>query len=984
MIIQSIRLKNIKSYGSGDHGQGVTVTFHPGINRIAGRNGYGKSTLIEAIGYALFLAEPEFEENFQTERYFLSHGEKAGEIDVTFLHNGTSYRVECGIGSQSKRKHKVIQVSDGSSCAEGNAEVANFLGSLFSFGDPKRLGEMFIKLVGVRQGRLTWPFDSKSAEAKRFFEPLLDVAIYKECFDRLKPVVDEFEGQEHDLDTQRAVLAQKIQDRADSGGLVVELRRTISETETRLQEALKERDAAQEGKKAQELLEREATTSKSEAERCDILWRGKKSERETAQRAVDASVRAAEVVQANAAAHTGYEQATNRLASLEQQRAKRDQLQKERGVTDLERERSGGAALAAREQVTSHESTKQQQQASLTELRARLEPIQRSLAKGKAAFDRASEAAGLADSRINLVGGFVGGLEGLRASQEQRLVSIRSRDAGLAGYDANPLNIATTAEKEALDALTKAREVLSAARGHLRILQEQHRQLSSGICPFLKEQCRQFDPAKVQEDITACIRQIEDYGQLEKAADRNHQAARAELNRLTKIHTQKQSDAEELRLETGKFVQQARITVQPPVLAAVGWLGDWEVGMGTMPVQPPGSTGEESVEAVVAMHSAFVSHVDSVSGWWERSRELCRKRLGDFQASQVERQGHVKESQTLEQQVRDIDQQTVQTQKQIDHHAAVAIRQESLRSSAAARIVELDGLLSPFANLATELEQTQAEQKAHRPGHEAYIGAKGVAQELERRKESLGQIQGEEVKALETLDAAKKRATAALAAFDPEKLRAVVAECREKDAAVVGHKFRLENEKKTLKEQESRLEEWKIACQRLERVDHELGRCRAAIELTEAARVCLRRSAPAVAQHICTRIARQAQQLFNQINPEPISLEWDSENYSLRVDPGDRRFAMLSGGEQTKLALAMILAMLREFSNLGLCIFDEPTYGVDAASRRKLAETIIQLQTMAGLEQLLLVSHDDAFEGMIEHSIVLDKSAAGGSSILQQ
>jgi hypothetical protein len=30
-------------------------------------------------------------------------------------------------------------------------------------------------------------------------------------------------------------------------------------------------------------------------------------------------------------------------------------------------------------------------------------------------------------------------------------------------------------------------------------------------------------------------------------------------------------------------------------------------------------------------------------------------------------------------------------------------------------------------------------------------------------------------------------------------------------------------------------------------------------------------------------------------------------NYSLRVTPGDRRFAMLSGGEQTKLALAMTL-----------------------------------------------------------------------------
>ncbi|WP_238473340.1 AAA family ATPase [Desulforamulus profundi] len=58
MWIQKIRLKNIKSYGEGDSGQGITVHLEPGINQIAGKNGAGKSTLIEAIGYALFDAEP--------------------------------------------------------------------------------------------------------------------------------------------------------------------------------------------------------------------------------------------------------------------------------------------------------------------------------------------------------------------------------------------------------------------------------------------------------------------------------------------------------------------------------------------------------------------------------------------------------------------------------------------------------------------------------------------------------------------------------------------------------------------------------------------------------------------------------------------------------------------------------------------------------------------------------------------------------------
>ena len=92
---------------------------------------------------------------------------------------------------------------------------------------------------------------------------------------------------------------------------------------------------------------------------------------------------------------------------------------------------------------------------------------------------------------------------------------------------------------------------------------------------------------------------------------------------------------------------------------------------------------------------------------------------------------------------------------------------------------------------------------------------------------------------------------------------------------------------------------------------------------------------------------------------------------------------MLSGGEQTKLALAMTLAMIKEFSGLRFCIFDEPTYGVDAESREKLGEVMLEVQEAAGLEQLILVSHDDAFDGKIENSIFLQKTAAGGTEVIQ-
>ena len=48
MQILSIQLKNIKSH------RDTELNFSPGINVLSGPNGVGKSTIFEAIGYAMF------------------------------------------------------------------------------------------------------------------------------------------------------------------------------------------------------------------------------------------------------------------------------------------------------------------------------------------------------------------------------------------------------------------------------------------------------------------------------------------------------------------------------------------------------------------------------------------------------------------------------------------------------------------------------------------------------------------------------------------------------------------------------------------------------------------------------------------------------------------------------------------------------------------------------------------------------------------
>jgi len=134
----------------------------------------------------------------------------------------------------------------------------------------------------------------------------------------------------------------------------------------------------------------------------------------------------------------------------------------------------------------------------------------------------------------------------------------------------------------------------------------------------------------------------------------------------------------------------------------------------------------------------------------------------------------------------------------------------------------------------------------------------------------------------------------ALSSFDAGKLRAAVDEYEKKLGETTAAEANLTHAEIERARQEIRLRDWRDAVSKCEEVDREIATRDAAVELTELARKTLRDAAPAVAQHLCNRIAARAQGIFNRINPEPVQLHWNAERYSMTIVPDDRRFAMLS------------------------------------------------------------------------------------------
>lgn len=183
------------------------------------------------------------------------------------------------------------------------------------------------------------------------------------------------------------------------------------------------------------------------------------------------------------------------------------------------------------------------------------------------------------------------------------------------------------------------------------------------------------------------------------------------------------------------------------------------------------------------------------------------------------------------------------------------------------------------------------------------------------------------------------------------ELRATFGAAKKRAAELAAELERLEEIRRSM-ENESREKE------RLEKV----------AEVTDFIRSTLKEAAPLVAQNYVYHVSVEANQMYREItgNAES-SLKWaDDYGILLEEDGYERSFQSLSGGEQMAAALAVRLALLKQLSDIRIAFFDEPTTNMDAERRENLA---LQISQIRHFDQLFVISHDDTFEGYMDHEI---------------
>lgn len=186
MIINSVRLKNFKSHAD------TKIDFVTGINVILGDNGAGKTSVLEAISYALF---KDYGGNLED---LVRRGQESMSVEVVFTVHGRSYKL-VRTRSQKGSNATLSVLLDGGEklLREGDSGVNDEVEKIL--GIDKNL---FTNAVYVKQGQIAELLIAKSFEKKKIIGRLLGIDALEKVWERMRPVVDKYKDRKNRLEAR--------------------------------------------------------------------------------------------------------------------------------------------------------------------------------------------------------------------------------------------------------------------------------------------------------------------------------------------------------------------------------------------------------------------------------------------------------------------------------------------------------------------------------------------------------------------------------------------------------------------------------------------------------------------------------------------------------------------------------------------------------------------------------------------------------------
>ncbi len=986
MRIVSVQLKNIKSHREKE------LAFSPGINVLSGANGSGKSTIFEAIGYALFGVDAkDFVSNAER---FLTIGAKRGEIAVVFEPApGELYRVTRTVGTAgkwllAKETGDEFEVEEHANMEETESRLAKLLG--LSTGRP--LSEQFKLVIGPFQNDFLGPFVIKQpAKRQDAFDEILGIDAWRKTQDKTKVLtsaikarLDVLQAEVDARSEQVAVLPVKEEELSTLRGQGAAKKAELDATNSNLERATLLLNTLESKKEAIQAVQQEAQGLEERAE-------SGKNYVSNQQLLVEQSRQASALVVAATAGKQAYDAAEVRIKELREQEQRKRLV--ERKLADLEKEQGTVQAMLdaeTRELELARSSMEQEREL----LKVDRESLATALAELKKS--EAGAAQGLAEAEqcrmkfrklpMHNIETTLPYLHVALSRIEEIDRQIWEREKVVAGSD--PLK----AEAEQLAARQSRLEQIQAQRSELagrkHSLVEGRDKIGTGACPFFMEPCQNLsggDPAGIFDARIAALedemaRLDREAAELAPLVSSAQQAVRELAGmeqvclELTKAGRERAQQEEEFSRNYAQIATPVlRVPLEEWLLTAnVGAFSadlpilDLDSSAAPQQRRDALSQATDAWQCVIAeLEAALEERVKRAS---EPVQE-CASKLAELSA-----RGEVLERR--ERELAAAQEKAVLREQSVARHAG---RLAGLLTELDARKMEI----SAFADVERSVKDAEEELVRFQPARDSYIANLKSAEELDKRLETLEKFQARLQEVKSTLAGKQAELSKLVADYHPDQHEAA----KQDREQLVMAATRLESEIRSISEGVTRLEGETAA---LRAVAAEIEQKQAGIKkLKDQADLVkflrnqvFKNVSSQLSERFREEISFRADRIYRSICESDEELVW-GENYQVVLKDmaegqvRERSDDQLSGGQMMSAVVALRLALLQTIG-ARIAFFDEPTSNLDAERRENLARAFRAIDvgqeevTEHWYDQLFLVSHDVSFTEITDQTIQLD------------
>ena len=932
MKINRVHLENYRVH------ENLDIEFSSGINLLLGANGKGKSSILEAIGFALFGSE----QRTKNTKDAITFGKKSAKIEINFTGiDGEDYIVTRRF---PRTEFKLCRVSD-NFIIDGREEKIKELCGIK--GDIKNI---YDNIIVAKQNEFIAAFKETPSNREKIFNKIFNTDIYADIYGGYgKFVVDKYDKILSKKATIVNTLKENIEDPQEITMLLEEANEKKRDFEKQhMENAIKEKEVKS------QLLELEQTKLLFEKSKSvENILKNKvdnlKKEILKNEEKIEEAKKAQMLCDENKENYEAYQNLSDKINRLKKelknaQNEKNSYLLKEKEKNNLDK-----SIGALNSELSIIKNKSELENKLLQEKESELIKFTDKFVHNEKLEKEYKERIDIIEPLIKKSIEIEKDIEKKNLELKKHMILVEEKNTQVENQIVQYNLLKDENLQQQIDNFEvvklEIKELENENSGIKTQIKENNlafEMLKSSQCPYLKEKCENLNGKNIEEfftqrKITLTDKKEENDCKIKKLKEK----LKDEKTVTTKLYTFNQLESE---------IQNLNIEIEKQNLIIENLKGSYEL----LNTQYENLKLKNNFESKEELEYEKISLGEKI------------KALEIFQLEK-EIEKIKKEIESLRKNIQKFCKEQENINKDIENN------NENLLS-VIKYLEENSPILERFNAISQELEDEEEKLKSLEKYKDIYIENFQKAKEKDKlleenitlNKNLVVEEENLKIRVRENIDIEEK-----LSLFDEEKLkedgeifnktiRDIVANIGKISVEIENFQKKLEK----IHHQEMQLKE----------IGKEIKIIEKKLEMATTFRNNLKNMGKEVAKNMLYKIEDIATANFRKITGRGEKIKWsneDSDKYAVYLvsDEKELKFEQLSGGEQVAVAISIRSAMSNLFTESKFSIFDEPTNNLDTERRQSLADSIGEI--LKNLEQSIIVTHDDTFKEMAQKVIVL-------------